>query len=188
MAKPRIKFGLKQCYYAVITETDGADTYGTPTALPGAVSISLSAEGEAKTVIADDTEYQYGNTNSGYSGTLELLDMPEKFAQECLGETLDDDNVSVEKQVAEGKSFALLFEINGSDSERKYALYKCVASRPNVESNATTTKEHKTDSISIKCSANSNGYIKSKTTKTTTPSELESWYTTVYEPAFTPGT
>ena len=184
MKTPRIKYGFRKCYYAPITETEGSETYETPIALPGAVSLSLTAEGESKTVVADDIEYQYGSTNSGYSGTLELLDMPESFSQDCLGEELDDENVSIEKQVSVGKSFALLFEINGSDSDRKYACYKCVASRPNIEPSATTTKEHKTDSIPIKCSANANGIIKAITTSSTSETVKSAWYTEVYEPTF----
>jgi hypothetical protein len=39
----KVKFGFKNCYYATITEgAGGAITYGTPVALKGAVSMSLS--------------------------------------------------------------------------------------------------------------------------------------------------
>ena len=39
---PKVQFGLKNVHIAKITENNGAVTYGTPFALPGAVSLSLS--------------------------------------------------------------------------------------------------------------------------------------------------
>ena len=43
----KVKFGFKNCYYATITEgAGGTITYGTPVALKGAVSMSLSPSGE----------------------------------------------------------------------------------------------------------------------------------------------
>ena len=42
----KVKFGIKNCYYSVITEDDnGQVTYGTPVAFKGAVSLSLDASG-----------------------------------------------------------------------------------------------------------------------------------------------
>lgn len=48
----KVKYNLKNVYAAKLTETPGEDgvvtySYATPQAIPGAVSISLSAEGES---------------------------------------------------------------------------------------------------------------------------------------------
>ena len=52
----KIKYGLRSVYYAVATEgTGGALTYATPVAMPGAVNLSLSQEGESNIFYADDT-------------------------------------------------------------------------------------------------------------------------------------
>ena len=41
-ARNKVEFGLRNVHYAVITEgDDGAITYGTPTKIPGAVSIKI---------------------------------------------------------------------------------------------------------------------------------------------------
>ena len=53
----RIRYGIKSVYYAVITEgEDGNVTYATPVALPGAKSISLSAEGDKLEEYADNAK------------------------------------------------------------------------------------------------------------------------------------
>ena len=46
--------------------------YGVPKAIPGAVSISLDAEGESSPFYADGIVYFRSVTNNGYSGDLEM--------------------------------------------------------------------------------------------------------------------
>ena len=76
----KIKYGIRSVYYAVATEgTGGALTYATPVALPGAVNLTLSQEGEQNTFYADDVAYFTSNSNNGYSGTLEVALIPDSF-------------------------------------------------------------------------------------------------------------
>ena len=45
----KVKYGLSNCYYAVLDETTG--TYGTPVAMPGAVNLSLDQEAKPTTSV-----------------------------------------------------------------------------------------------------------------------------------------
>ena len=73
----KIKFGLKNVHYAVVTESGGVVSYGTPKHIPGAVNLTLSAAGESVQFYADDIVYYEENTNNGYEGSLEMALIPE---------------------------------------------------------------------------------------------------------------
>ena len=86
----KVKYNLKNVHAAKLTETvtDGVKSfsYGTPKAIPGAVSIALDAEGETSPFYADGIVYFRSVTNNGYSGDLEMALVPEWFRTEILQE------------------------------------------------------------------------------------------------------
>ena len=110
----KVKYNLKNVHAAKLTETteDGVTkyTYEAPQAIPGAVSISLDAEGDSSPFYADGIVYFRSNTNNGYSGDLEIALIPEWFRTDILQEKLDSNGVLVEKSDNAGSvKFALLF-------------------------------------------------------------------------------
>lgn len=95
--KNKVRFGLKNCYYAKATfDEDGNVTYDTPKRLPGAVSIGLDPEGESENFYADDIVYYVLNNNAGYEGDLELALIPEEFLTDILHEEEDTNGVLLE--------------------------------------------------------------------------------------------
>ena len=99
LKKNKVKYGLNMVHYAKITawSEDGVPTFATPVRLPGAVSLSVDASGEASNFYADNVVYFVINNNAGYEGDLEVALVTTDFAMEILGELLDDKGVLVEK-------------------------------------------------------------------------------------------
>lgn len=185
----KVKYNLKNVYAAKLTETvtDGvsAFTYAKPQAIPGAVSISLDAEGESSPFYADGIVYFRSVTNNGYSGDLEIALIPEWFRTEILREQLDANGVLVENNDnAESIKFALLFEFDGDVRAIRHVLYNCSASRPSIESETKEdTIEPGTETLSITADPRADGLVKARTGDTTDAAAYAEWYNNVYIPA-----
>lgn len=190
MAKDKIKYGLSNCYYAKGTEstqTANVWTYTTPVALPGAVSLTLDADGDNTTFFADNIKYWVGNNNQGYSGSLELAIIPDQFKTDCLGELTSDKQVLLEDVEAALGHFALLFQFEGDKNHRKHVLYNCTASRPSLSgSTKADSIEPQTETINVSAAGEYNTSLsktiaKASTMDTTDATTLSTWFTTVYQ-------
>lgn len=181
----KIKYNLKNVHAAKLTKTDGTFSYDTPKPIPGAVSISLDAEGESSPFYADGIVYFRSTANNGYSGDLEMALIPEWFRTDILKEVKDKNGVLVEKSdVAETEKFALLFEFDGDINAIRHVLYNCSASRPSIESETKEdTIEPGTETLSLTADPREDGLVKSRTGDTTTDAIYKGWYSAVYIPA-----
>lgn len=180
----KVKFNLKNVHWSKITEgTGGAITYGTPKAWPGAVSLSLDAEGDTNTFYADGIAYYVTVANNGYSGDFESALIPDDFRTEVLKETFDEtQKVYYENASVNPAAFALLFEFDGDQSEIKHILYNCKATRPQIASQTNeAAKEVRTESLSLTASPRADGIVKARCSDKTAPN-YETWYNTVTEP------
>ena len=179
----KVKLGLKNCYYAKATVTGGVISYDTPVALPGAVSLSMEAQGgDQENFYADDIIYFVGaGTNGGYQGDLTLAYIPDDFRKDILGDTVDNNGILVEKA---SEKFALLFEFSCDKTQTRHVLYNCTAARPAV---ASQTKEEVaapiTEVLTITAIPTpTDGYVKAKADSSAT--NWASWFTTVQAPNF----
>ena len=184
----KVRFGLKNAHYAKATfDEEGNVSYATPKRIPGAVSLSLDAEGGTENFYADDIAYYILNNNSGYEGDLELALIPEDFLKEILHENEDANGVLAENANVEFERFAFLFEFTGDVRAIRHVLYCCSASRPSMEGETKEDeKEVQTEELSLIASALANGYVKAKTSSNTSKAVYDSWYDEVYMPPVTP--
>lgn len=188
MSANKVKYNLKNVFAARVTETvtdDGTEyTYEKPRSIPGAVSLSMDAQGDSSPFYADGIVYFRTYANNGYSGDLEMALIPDWFRTDILGENLDAKGVLVEngKKVANTK-FALLFEFDGDVHAIRHVMYYCSASRPSI---ASKTKEQNiepgTEKLSISADTRTDGLVKARTGDDTDPATYAGWYQNVYVP------
>ena len=151
MANNKVKFGLSNCVMAVMTESNGTITYGTPIAVPGAVNLSLEPQGDINDSYADNYIYYSSSANQGYEGDLEIALIPDEIRTAIMGETVDTNGAYVEASSDTFKNFAFGFQIEGDAKARKYWYYNCSLTRPNTESGTIEeSKEPNTDTLTIK--------------------------------------
>lgn len=189
----KIKYGIKNVHYAVATlDENNAATFGTPVALPGAVSLTLDQEGESNNFYADNRVYFTAFGNDGYTGSLELALIPDSFRTDVLGEVLDNKGVLVENQNAQTVHFALMFQFEGDEHATRHVIYNCVASRPSVSGNtkeAAISPETETINItatSIYLSALDMDIVKARTGDNTDTTTYNGWMSTVFVPTGLP--
>ena len=200
MGANKVKYGLKNVHYALVTETVATDgsgaitsTYGSLKALAGAVSLSLSSSASKSVFRADDSDYFITYGQGGYEGDLEVARVNEGFLKDVLNLREDDDKILVEDSNAfkTVNYFALVFEFDGDQQATKHCLYKCSASRPNIASQTTGENgsiEPQTETLTITAvpRADTDKYIHLQTQDSTTTAVIEAWYSAVPVPTFTP--
>lgn len=178
----KVKFGLKNVHYAVISEKDGKIEYGIPKFVPGAVTLTQEPSGEPIVFNADDSEYYSEDVNNGYDGTLEMALVPDTFRVDVFGDILDSNGALIENRNAKPKRVALMFEFDGDTNKVRHINYNVKISRPTIESSshAGATKEVKTESMKFEARpAKDTGDIKAKIEQD--KSAYDIFYTAVYQ-------
>ena len=193
MAENKIKYGLKNVYYATIStvSTTGAVSYNTPVAFPGAVSLSMEPQGELSPFFADNIKYWVGNANNGYEGDLEMARVIDKFREDVLGYIKSGNNLLAEDANANPVHFALLFQFEGDVKATRHVLYDCTASRPGDSgSTKNETIEPQTEKISISAGsiyvpALQTDIVKCQTIDSTATTVYDNWFSAVAQPTAT---
>lgn len=184
MSSNKVKFGLSNVHIAKITETNGAITYGTPFAMPGAVSLSADPEGDTTPFYADNIKYYIATSNQGYTGDLEIAMTPDEFLTQILGQVADDNGALFESADDVNARFALMGEIDGDVKKRRFVYFDCTATRPSAEMNTNEeSKEPQTDTISISMSPRSTDKAIKAVIEPTTENQAvyDTFFTRVYE-------
>ena len=179
----KVRYGFKNLYYATVTfASDGTPTYGSPVAIPGAVSTNLSKQGDTYTFYADDGSYYELGDNSSYEGDLVVALIPESFRTAALGEVMDAKNVLFENANPTQGHFALLFEFTGDVNGIRHVLYNCTAKQASIEGQTKGENvEVQTETLTITAKPlPGGGPVKGSTTATTDATVYNGWYTTVH--------
>ena len=180
----KVKFGIKNVHvFPIVSETDGVPTYGDVINVPGAVSFSMSAQGDINKFYADNIVYYQSSANNGYEGDMTLALIPETFYEKIFGQVPDINGVMTEVSSIEAKSFAMTFEEDGDQTGTKFVLYNCTATRPTKElQTIEDSKTPVTQTLTVSAVPLQNGRVMSMTTSTTPDGVKAAWHTAPYIP------
>lgn len=152
MSANKVKFGLEQVHVAFFAEDSTSEnpSWDTPIHIKGAVSLTTSPEGEENEFYADNTKYFTYTSNNGYTGELEMANIPDDVLAEMLGMTIDSNGMLVESAEDKPKEFALMGQIQGDQKNRRFVYYRCKASRPGQNSSTSEASvTPNTDTLSL---------------------------------------
>ena len=113
MADSKVRFGLKQAYYAIMKE-DG--TFDPPVRMIGAQSVNISnAGGDVQSIYGDDQAlYTHSQGSSGKTLEVQFAKMGRDFLKDVCGMVVDETTGIVsESPDDKGKAFAFGYETTG---------------------------------------------------------------------------
>lgn len=179
MAKDKVKFGIKNVH--IFPQLTDAPTFGPVIDVPGAVSLSLDAQGDISKFYADNIVYYQTSANNGYEGDLEVALIPDEVFEKIFNYVKDQDNVYTENASKNVVPFAMTFEEEGDQAGTKFVLYNCTATRPS-RSLATVedSKEPTTQTLSVSAAPLKDGNVMAMTSADTTVEVLKDWHTDVH--------
>ena len=186
MAENKVRFGLKNVYYSLLTE-GSSNTFATPVAVPGAVSMTLDSNVANGSFYADNITYYKTFSNNGYTGTLEMAMIPEAMLKDVFGMTVGSDKILYEASGVNPKPFALMFQIEGDQQAELNVLYKVVpTSKPTAgsqtveESVEPVTQSFDFEALPLTTGVTAQqGLIKGRTTTETATAVRSAWFSTV---------
>lgn len=183
----KVKYGLSNVYYAKATiDSSNVATYDTPVAWPGAVNLSLSAEGDTTKFRADNIDYWVGQANNGYSGDFESALIPDSFRKDILGYIEGTGGILIEDAQAKTIPFALMFQFEGDEKNTRHVFYNVTCTRPTVSGQTTAeTIEPQTETVTFTAVAIHNSAIDKDIIKASAPETTSGAYTTWFTSVYT---
>lgn len=182
MSENKVQFGLKNCYYAIATQSGASVVYSTPVAIPGGIKLNANAVGELTKFYADNMVYYTSQGNGGYDGSAEFAKIPDAMLKDVFafseGAT---SKVLTENESGTIKHVALLFQIDGDANNDLHVLYDVLFSRPPIDA-ATKQGNNtpQTTTINFSATPRADGKVRAKTQEGTPTTTRNSWFTTVF--------
>lgn len=183
MAENKVRYGLSNVHVVkIIRDEEDNITYDIPKRLPGAVSISMDAEGSQDPFFADNMAYYIVSTNNGYTGTFEVAVIPDWYLLEHLGYVEDDNGNLVEDASIQPVEHGLMFQFEGDIKATKHFIYSFKPGRPSLEGETTEdSTEPQTEEMDFTAppiAVDGRRIVKTKTTTKTSQAIYDGWYTT----------
>lgn len=134
VSQNKVTFGLEKVHIAFLDDTNPTQpAWEAPTPILGAVRWTPTPAGESSTFYADNTAYFVATSNNGYTGELEVANIPDAVLAEMMGWEIDSNGAIIEVSDAIPKPFALLGQVLGDKRNRRFVYYHCTAARPGKE-------------------------------------------------------
>lgn len=183
----KVNWGLAASAWGKITvDANGNDVYGAPIMFLGDRQVNFSPAGDLVKVFADGTVIYVGRENSGYTGSLELTNMDDDFAEWALSESVDQKNVQYETKEPVVNRIYLLWEWIQDQKNTRHIMYNVTVSR--TEMNATTANDNDTktaqyQTVNLTAIPRADGIVKAKTRVDVDSTTYNNWFNTAYVPA-----
>ena len=190
--KNKVKYTLRNVHYVPWTmDALGNMVFGTMKSVPGAVSMSLDAQGDPTVFFADGIRYFVVANNNGYDGDLEIALITKDFRKDILCDIEDENGVLIEDADAQSVHFALLFEFEGDKKNIRHVLSDVTVTRPGIsgktreESTEVQTEPLKLNASPIYIPSLGKRVVKAKTDDDTNETVYQNWYSEPYVPTGT---
>lgn len=174
--------GLRDLYYALITITDGVETYGTPKKMAEAISADLSVTTAEGTLYADDAVTD--SVKEFVSGTLKLgiRDLTSAVLADILGQEVAKDGVVWAGDTDEAPYVAIGFRAKKTGGEYRYIWLQKAQFKVPTEKFATKGEKITFNTPDIECTfykTLGTGKWKADFTGLPTTDIAKAWFTTV---------
>nr|DAG53352.1 MAG TPA: tail tube protein [Caudoviricetes sp.] len=112
--------GLKDLYYAIITEESGVETYATPKKLSEAMTADLSVTTADATLYADDALSESASEFASCTLSLGVKELSNDVLKDLLGQEVDDDGVLYAGETDEPPYVAVGFRAKKLNGKYRY--------------------------------------------------------------------
>lgn len=138
MTEAKVKFGLSNVHISSRTVgADGTITRGTPVAIPGAVSLSMTRNTAQKVFYADNSPYVTFNTKSNMESDLEMADIAKQIMLDYLGYLKNANGGIMETDTSITATCDISFQLETDVKARRIVLYNNTLSEEDEDYSTT---------------------------------------------------
>lgn len=148
----KVEYGISNLVFWELT-ADGTDeavpTYGTEAyRVPGVNKVTVEYDSETSEYYGDNKKYWVASSNAGNSGTLSAPLLPDELKAKAFGWRIDANGGLVEDNDGKPARFAMAYQVEGDEANRRVVHYDVTLSIPNDEHN-TTEKSITVDAVEV---------------------------------------